>query len=116
MAKAITIGEHLGFESKLLKRDRGPYAHARKHPLGLTRRELEVLAWVVQGSTNKEIGRALSRSPRTIGQHVSALLSKLGVGNRVEAILRVQQEPWILGEQSAPATGVENYPDRVAAS
>jgi hypothetical protein len=39
-------------------------------PLGLGRREAEVLSWVAQGKTNEEIGTLLSISPRTVKKHL----------------------------------------------
>ena len=54
-------------------------------PFGLTGRELEVLHLLVQGRTNREIGEGLFISPKTAGVHVSNILGKLGVKNRVEA-------------------------------
>ncbi len=56
--------------------------------LGLTRREHEVLRLIVTGSTDREIATALSISPRTVGVHVSHLLSKLGVETRRAARAR----------------------------
>jgi DNA-binding CsgD family transcriptional regulator/tetratricopeptide (TPR) repeat protein len=53
--------------------------------LGLTRREVEVLALVAQGRTNRQIGQALFITPRTAGVHVSRILAKLGVAGRGEA-------------------------------
>jgi DNA-binding CsgD family transcriptional regulator len=58
-------------------------------PLGLTRRESEVLLWVAQGKTNGEIARILGGSPRTIDKHVQNLLTKLNLENRAGAILLV---------------------------
>jgi len=52
---------------------------------GLTKRELEVLRLVVAGLTNREISRALFISRHTVGVHVSHILAKLGVSNRVLA-------------------------------
>ena len=52
---------------------------------GLTARELEVLALVVKGLTNREIGKALFISEKTASVHISNLLAKLGVANRTEA-------------------------------
>lgn len=51
----------------------------------LTSRELEVLAWVAKGATNKAIALELSLSPGTVRVHVSSILSKLGVENRTAA-------------------------------
>jgi DNA-binding CsgD family transcriptional regulator len=51
----------------------------------LTPRELDVLAELARGSTNKRIARTLSMSPRTVGNHVSSILAKLGCATRTEA-------------------------------
>ena len=51
----------------------------------LTRREREVLELVGRGLTNRQIARRLGISERTAAVHVSNLIAKLGVGNRVEA-------------------------------
>ena len=55
------------------------------HPFGLSSRELEVLALIAQGLTNREIGGRLYISEKTVGVHVSRVLSKLDVSGRVEA-------------------------------
>jgi DNA-binding NarL/FixJ family response regulator len=51
----------------------------------LTYRELEVLPLLVAGRTNGEIAEALVISPRTVGVHVSRILTKLGASRRTEA-------------------------------
>lgn len=56
---------------------------------GLSRREAEVLHWIAEGKTNLEIGRILSISVRTVEKHVEIVYRKLGVENRMGAILRV---------------------------
>jgi DNA-binding CsgD family transcriptional regulator len=53
--------------------------------LGLTAREVEVLALVAAGRSNRQIAQALFISPKTVGVHVSNILAKLGVAGRVEA-------------------------------
>jgi DNA-binding CsgD family transcriptional regulator/tetratricopeptide (TPR) repeat protein len=53
--------------------------------LGLTRREVEVLALVAEGRTNRQIGQALFITPKTASVHVSRILAKLGVTGRGEA-------------------------------
>ena len=52
---------------------------------GLTKREREVLALLVQRWTDKEIADALFLSPRTVTTHVTGIFNKLGVHNRREA-------------------------------
>jgi DNA-binding CsgD family transcriptional regulator len=53
--------------------------------LGLTRREIEVLALVAQGRSNRQIGGELFITEKTASVHVSNILAKLGVASRVEA-------------------------------
>ena len=55
-------------------------------PLGLSRRETEILAWVAQGKTNCEIGTIVGISPRTVQKHLERIYQKLGVDNRHAAI------------------------------
>lgn len=52
---------------------------------GITAREADVLRYLVEGASNLEIADHLSISRRTVDQHVSSLLGKLGVSNRVAA-------------------------------
>ena len=78
------------------RRRRGPYRSSRSHPLGLTRKELDVLRILGEGATNREIAEQLNRSVRTIDRHVSALLRKLNVSSRVDMVIRLGNEPWIL--------------------
>jgi DNA-binding CsgD family transcriptional regulator/tetratricopeptide (TPR) repeat protein len=53
--------------------------------LGLTPREVEVLALVAAGRSNRQIAQTLFISPKTASVHVSNILAKLGVSTRVEA-------------------------------
>jgi DNA-binding NarL/FixJ family response regulator len=53
----------------------------------LTERELEVLQLLAGGLDNAEIANALFLSPTTVKRHVSAIVSKLGVANRVQAAI-----------------------------
>lgn len=59
--------------------------YAARQQLGLTPREDEVLHWVAEGKTNKEIGTILRASPRTVGKHLERVFSKLGVETRTAA-------------------------------
>jgi DNA-binding NarL/FixJ family response regulator len=53
----------------------------------LSKRELEVLALLVEGLSNREIGQRLKISPATVKHHVSARMSKLGAANRAQAAI-----------------------------
>src|SRR5215213_2947529 len=53
----------------------------------LSKRQMEVLKLLGQGKTNKEIAKALFRSPNTVKLHVSAILERLKLKSRVEAAL-----------------------------
>jgi DNA-binding NarL/FixJ family response regulator len=53
----------------------------------LSPRELDVLALVAVGRTDVEIAERLSISPRTVGAHVSNMLNKTCVSNRVELVI-----------------------------
>jgi DNA-binding CsgD family transcriptional regulator len=59
--------------------------------LNLTPRETEVLSWVSQGKTDREVGMILMASTRTVQKHVEHIFQKLGVENRTGAILRAWQ-------------------------
>lgn len=60
-------------------------------PEPLTDREIEVLRLLARGMPNKEIAADLAISERTVKFHVSAILAKLGVGNRTEAVSKAAQ-------------------------
>lgn len=58
----------------------------RERYTSLSEREREVLALIVEGLTNKEIGRVLSLSPRTVETHRANLFAKLQVDNLAHLI------------------------------
>lgn len=101
-ALARALAQRTGIASHLPKPRRGPYAAARRHPAGLTQNEQQVLALIAQGLTNKEVARRLSRSPRTVEHQFSAVLGKLNAANRMEVVLRLRGEPWLLASVDAP--------------
>ena len=62
--------------------------------LGLTVREAEVLLWLTQGKTNRDIGEILSLSGRTINKHLEQVFQKMGVDNRTSAALIADRALW----------------------
>jgi two-component system, NarL family, nitrate/nitrite response regulator NarL len=54
---------------------------------GLTARELEVVALITEGSTNKHIAQTFGISEETVKRHLTNIFNKLGVGNRLELAL-----------------------------
>ncbi len=77
--------------SKLL-RQVSHQSHAVPTVDALTPREVEVLRLLAQGLQNKEIAAQLVISERTVKFHVSSIMSKLGAGNRTEAVTLAAQQ------------------------
>lgn len=68
--------------------------------LGLTERQLDVLALMMQAKSNKAICRVLNLAEPTVKNHVTAILKALNVTNRTEAVIAVTELGWEL-----PAVG-----------
>ncbi|NDJ75676.1 MAG: protein kinase [Chloroflexi bacterium] len=64
-------------------------------PVDLTPRELDVIELLAEGQSNKEIGSALSISPRTVNYHLDNIYSKLGVNSRTEAAIVALRQGWV---------------------
>jgi len=63
----------------------GREAGILKAALGLTVRESEVLVWISNGKSNRDISDILNISPRTVNKHLEQIFTKLGVENRAAA-------------------------------
>jgi DNA-binding CsgD family transcriptional regulator len=89
--RARPLGGEIQALARRARLDLGPATPAAGGPptpaerLGLTPREVEVLALVAAGRSNRQIAQALFISPKTASVHVSNILAKLGVAGRVEA-------------------------------
>jgi DNA-binding NarL/FixJ family response regulator len=59
-------------------------AEERQRSFGLTRRELEIVAAIVEGCTNRDIAQKFSLSEDTVKHHLTHIFDKLGVSNRLE--------------------------------
>jgi DNA-binding CsgD family transcriptional regulator len=70
---------------------RGPRPSTKENPLGLTARQMEVLALLAEGRSNAEIARQLFVSPKTVDHHISAILAKFDAHSRAEAVALAQQ-------------------------
>ncbi len=73
---------------------------ARERHAQLSPREREVLGFIVAGLTNKEIGRAMGLSPRTVEAHRAHLFGKLGAPSLAQLILQYAQ---LVDEDAAAA-------------
>jgi DNA-binding NarL/FixJ family response regulator len=60
----------------------------------LSKREREVLESTAKGMSNKDIGKALFISERTVQAHMRSIFNKLGVGSRTEAVLYGLKGGW----------------------
>jgi len=64
----------------------------------LTRRETQILTYIAEGHTNKEIAHILEISEQTIKNHVSAILRKLNANDRAHAVALALHSGWISPE------------------
>ena len=71
---------------------RGSRPSTRNNPHGLTRREAEILALLSEGLRNAAIAKRLFLSTKTVDHHVSAILTKLGVPSRAQAIATARRQ------------------------
>jgi DNA-binding CsgD family transcriptional regulator/tetratricopeptide (TPR) repeat protein len=82
---------------------RGSRPSTRRNPFGLTRREAEILALLAQGLRNATIARRLFLSTKTVEHHISAILAKLHVDSRTEAVA--------LARRHGPPTAAAKSPE-----
>jgi DNA-binding NarL/FixJ family response regulator len=107
--RTIAAGESLlapAVTRRLIERyvSRPPSDTARRGRFAeLTERELEVLQLITRGLSNSEIGARLFLSEATVKTHVTRILSKLGVRDRVQAVVLAYESGLVQpGDQAGP--------------
>ena len=107
--RTIAAGESLlapAVTKRLIERyvSRPPGDTARRERFAeLTERELEVLQLITQGLSNAEIGARLFLSEATVKTHVTRILTKLGVRDRVQAVVLAYETGLVQpGDQAGP--------------
>ena len=98
--RAVYAGEpmiHPTVLRKLMTRFKTPDVRAtpvQSPQQPLSEREMEVLKVAAQGMGNKDIGKTLFISERTVQAHMRSIFNKLGVSSRSEAILYGLKKDW----------------------
>jgi DNA-binding NarL/FixJ family response regulator len=89
----------------------GSAASSERTDPGLTRREIDILEFVAQGCSNREISRALFLSEKTVKAHLAAVFRKLGVSNRTKAAMAAVAMGLAAPQGTGQKTGERNgYP------
>ncbi len=81
-ATLVRIAQEATFQADMRRR----MMDARNRIDNLSGREREVLDWLTEGSSNKDIARALEISPRTVEIHRSNMMTKLGAKHAAQAV------------------------------
>jgi DNA-binding NarL/FixJ family response regulator len=81
----------------LMRREHTEAVQVRNPEIALSAREIEVLRLVARGLDNNEVAAELSISPSTAKNHVSSILGKLGVSNRLQAAIYAVQQGIAVG-------------------
>jgi DNA-binding NarL/FixJ family response regulator len=68
--------------------------------LGLTDRQIEVLALLMEGKNNKVIAKTLNMAVPTVKNHITVVLKALNVTSRTEAVIKLGQMGWELSPKS----------------
>ena len=82
---------------------RGPRTSTRQNAFGLTTREMEILGYIADSLSNRQIGIRLHVSTRTVDHHVSSVLAKLGAASRGEAV-RIARQQNLLAQEGEIST------------
>ena len=87
IALVLDITERIEAEEKIDKLEReNLLLRVRMNKMDLTRRESEIVSWIVRGYTNKEIAAELNISPFTVDTHRKKVMKKLKLKNTAELV------------------------------
>lgn len=88
----VYVAPGLAARAILRMKHTAPTEKPKSEPMaGLTKREGEILNSAAEGMTNKEIANRLALSEKTVKHYMTNILDKLGVRNRVEAVLAMKR-------------------------
>lgn len=81
----------------------GPYMiDPAEHFVPLSPREMEILQFVTQGKSNKEIAQSLGISHQTVKNHMTSILKKLDVRDRTQAAVYALKRGWVRPGEADP--------------
>ena len=83
---ALSLGDAVNLALSEMPAIEESAVRAPKYPMGLTKREVDVLRLVARGLTDAEIAESLIISPNTVHAHIHSIYGKLGVASRAGAI------------------------------
>lgn len=90
----------------------GPYmVDPGEHFVPLSPREMEILRFVTQGKSNKEIAQLLGISHQTVKNHMTSILKKLDVRDRTQAAVYALQHGWVRAENQDDEASGSGYRD-----
>ena len=100
-ATAVAAKERRAMRDRGIVVPRGKGRATRRHAAGLTARQAEVLELLADGLSNTDIADRLFLSPRTVENHVAAVLDKLDVDTRSAAVARARADGLLVATPSS---------------
>jgi DNA-binding NarL/FixJ family response regulator len=80
----------------------GHLARRRTNVAALTSRELEVLRLAARGLSNRDIAQRLTITPKTVGNHIDHIYTKIGETSRAGAALFAMRHGLMTADESPP--------------
>ncbi len=96
------VAEHVLRQFQSMHSNNGKTMEAIVAPL--TSRETQILNYIAEGNSNKQIAHVLQISEQTIKNHVSNILRKLNANDRAHAVVLAIRHGWISAEELQPLT------------